>query len=371
MYSTASVSLALHVWVAPKSLAHCELLVVDVDGDDRGGPGQIGPGDRCVADAAASEHGDRVTAPDVAGVHRCAETGHHAASEQSGGGGRGLGIDRRALARVHQRLVDEGADAERRRQLGAVGQRHLLGGVERREAVPRLALQARPAGAAHRPPVEDHVVAGLDVGDAGADGLDDAGRLVAEQERELVVDAALAVVQIGVAHPARLDLDDGLARPRVGDDDRLERDRGTLRTGDDSLYFLRHGSERNRPSAAPTPVRALPAASKQFRRSPASATPSESAGHVGLVVTCDQPPGRWDLHADSHMEQHMRARSSGSGDRGHPPGRSIRRLRADQSSIAARASYVRPVEVADHAVRTGAGRPGPCRAACRSRPRPR
>ncbi len=138
-----------------------ELLVVDVDGDDRGGTGQIGAGDRRVADTAASEHGDRVAAPDVAGVHRGAEAGHHAAAEQAGRRGRRLGIDRGALAGVHERLLDEGADAERRRQLGAVGERHLLRGVERREAVPRLALQARPAGAADRPPVEDHVVAGL------------------------------------------------------------------------------------------------------------------------------------------------------------------------------------------------------------------
>ena len=58
-----------------------------------------------------------------------------------------------------------------------------------------------------------------------ADGLDDAGGLVAEQEREVVVDAALAVVQVGVAHAARLHLHERLARARVGDDDRLDGDR--------------------------------------------------------------------------------------------------------------------------------------------------
>ena len=47
-----------------------------------------------------------------------------------------------------------------------------------------------------------------------ADRLDDARGLVAEQEREVVVDPTLAVVQVGVAHTARLDLDDGLARAR-------------------------------------------------------------------------------------------------------------------------------------------------------------
>ena len=51
---------------------------------------------------------------------------------------------------------------------------------------------------------EDHEVAGRDVRDALADRLDHARRLVAEQERELVVDPALAVVQVGVADPAGL-----------------------------------------------------------------------------------------------------------------------------------------------------------------------
>ena len=51
---------------------------------------------------------------------------------------------------------------------------HLLRGVEGGEAVPGPAPAARPALAAHRPPVEDHEVAGRDVGDVGPDGLDHA-----------------------------------------------------------------------------------------------------------------------------------------------------------------------------------------------------
>ena len=41
---------------------------------------------------------------------------------------------------------------------------------------------------------------------SGPDGLDHAGRLVPEQVGEVVPDAALLVVQVGVAHPARLHL---------------------------------------------------------------------------------------------------------------------------------------------------------------------
>src|SRR5438128_1833199 len=70
----------------------------------------------------------------------------------------GLG-DLRALAGVHQRLLGERPDAERRRQLGAVLEGHLLARVEGVEAVPRPAAPAGPALAAHRAPVQDDEVA--------------------------------------------------------------------------------------------------------------------------------------------------------------------------------------------------------------------
>jgi hypothetical protein len=78
----------------------------------------------------------------------------------------GRRIDLGALPGGNQRLVGESTDAERRRQHGAVFQRHLLSGVEGAEAQPRLAAQAAATVAAHSPPVEDDEVAGLHVGDA-------------------------------------------------------------------------------------------------------------------------------------------------------------------------------------------------------------
>ena len=69
---------------------------------------------------------------------------------------------------------------------------------------------------------------------------DDARGLVAEQEREVVVDAALAVVQVGVADPAGLDVDDRLPGPGIGDENRLDRDRRTLAAGDDALHLVWH-----------------------------------------------------------------------------------------------------------------------------------
>ena len=104
------------MWVAPNSSRHVELPVVDVDGDDRVRAGEPRAGDRGVADAAAAEHRDAVAAADVAGVHRRAEPGHHAAAEQAGGLGPGAGCHLGRLARGDERLLGERADAERGRE---------------------------------------------------------------------------------------------------------------------------------------------------------------------------------------------------------------------------------------------------------------
>ena len=150
----------------------------------------------------------------------------------------------RALTRGDQRLLGERADAQRGRQLGAgevaLGERHLLGGVVGGEAVPRLAAVAGAAVAAHGAPVEDDEVTRLEPGHVRTDRLDQAGRLVAEEEGEVVVDPALAVVQVGVAHPAGLDLHHRLARAGIGDVDRGELHRLALRERDDGLDLL-HG----------------------------------------------------------------------------------------------------------------------------------
>ena len=65
---------------------------------------------------------------------------------------------------------------------------------------------------------------------------------MAEQERVLVVDAALAVGQIGVAHAAGKDVDHHLARTGVGDDDIHHLDRLALLPRDHSAHCLTHES---------------------------------------------------------------------------------------------------------------------------------
>ena len=223
-----------------------ELSRVEVDGDDGGRTGQLRPGDGGAPDSAAAEDRHRVAQPHLSGEHGRPEARHDAAAEQAHRLGPRRGVDLGALAGRDERLVREGADAEGGGERGAVGQRHLLRGVVGREAVPGPSPPARPALAAHGPPIEDDEVARRQVGDAGPDGLHEPGGLVPEEEGKVVVDAALAVVQVGVADAAGLDGDHRLARPRVGYDDRLERDRRTLLPRDHPAHLLSHARTSRR-----------------------------------------------------------------------------------------------------------------------------
>ena len=217
-----------------------EFSVVDVDGDDRRRPGEAGTGDGGVADPAAADDGDGVAAADLAGVDRGAETGHDSAAEQPGDLGFDGRVDLGALPGGDEGFLDEGADAQGRGKFLPGGEGHLLAGVVGVEAVPGFAALAGAAVPAHGAPVEDDEVTGCEVGDAVADGFDDPGGFVAEQEGEVVVDAAFAVVQVGVADPAGLDRHDGFTRPGVGDHDRLDRHRVALLERHDSTNLLRH-----------------------------------------------------------------------------------------------------------------------------------
>ena len=157
----------------------------------------------------------RVAAADLAGEHRRAEAGHHAAAEQPGD----LRLRRRrstlrALAGGDERLLGEGADAERRRQ-----RLRRRGSSSAWRCTSRSSTRAGPGGTSGTSPHTARQLRitkspGATLGDVGPDRLDHAGGLVAEQEREVVVDAALPVVQVGVAHAARLHLHERLARAR-------------------------------------------------------------------------------------------------------------------------------------------------------------
>ena len=126
---------------------------------------------------------------------------------------------------------------------------------------------------------------GCDVGDAGADRLDDPRRLVAEEEGEVVVDATLPVVEIGVADAARLHLHERFARPGVGHRDRLDRDRLLLRLRDHCPHFVRHG-RRVASRRVSTGVEARPraSASRRSRVSPVHPAAVVLAVAIGLWI---------------------------------------------------------------------------------------
>ena len=191
-----------------------ELAVIDVDRDDRARARNRCAEDRGVTDAAAPDDGHGLAAAYRCRVHRGAKAGHHPAAEQAGDLWLHRRVDLGALAGGDQGLGGERTDPERGRQRRTVLERHLLAGVVGCEAVPGLAAVAGAAVATDGTPVQDDEVTGRDVGDPLADGGHDTRSLMPEQERELVVDAALAVVQVGVADAARLDVDQRLARAR-------------------------------------------------------------------------------------------------------------------------------------------------------------
>ena len=151
--------------------------------------------------------------------------------------------------------------------------------------------------------------------------FDDPGGLVAEQERELVVDAALAVVQVGVADPAGLHLHHGLTRPRV----------------------------RDRRSSRPTPGR--PSCARRLREPPAAsllASPTLDCA----ASTAPQPA----------MQPRQKPPQAGRNCRSAP----VRRRRARRGRRWRR--FPRPSSTTRSAPRAGAARP-PARCTRSSRSR--
>ena len=221
-----------------------EFGVIGVDGDDRARSDQFCTGDGGVSHSAAADDGDGIVATDRTGIDRRTDAGHHPAAQQSCDGRVGLVIDLGALALVYKRFVGERSDAQSRGQFGAVGQRHLLRGVERVEAVPRAAALTGSALSAHRAPVEDHEITRGDLGHARTDRFHDPCCFVSEEEGIGVVDSALAVGQIGVADAARMDRDDHLARTGVGNDDVDKFDRLAFAPSNHTAHRLTHGSKR-------------------------------------------------------------------------------------------------------------------------------
>ncbi len=156
------------------------------------------------------------------GVHRGAPAGRHTAADEHGG------LEREPVVDLdHRVLRDGGALGERaehahRAEVGAAGVeperavRHAAledGGPHVAQVLP--ARRAVPAGPAVRDEAAHDVVPGLDLGDAGADLLDDAGALVAADDREARGQVPVGQVQVRVAQPRRGVLDQHLTGARA------------------------------------------------------------------------------------------------------------------------------------------------------------
>src|SRR5262249_18955055 len=159
----ASVSRELTVWVAPNSRASSSFRSSTSTPMIGLAPASRDP---AIAALPTPPHpktatlSPRPTFPVNIAAPRPAITPH---PSRPGVRGPGAGVALGGLARRDERLLRERADSEGGGERGAVGERHLLGRVERREAVPGAASLARAAGSAHGAPVEDDEVTRCEV----------------------------------------------------------------------------------------------------------------------------------------------------------------------------------------------------------------
>jgi hypothetical protein len=232
----------------PEPRGEVEPLGADVDGDDRRRPDDARGLDHVEADAAAAEHDDERSRRNLRRVEHRADAGHHAAPGDRPGGEVDVVGQRR-----HRPVGDEGqrrhrAQPERAAELAVADRRRARVGarsgttLERRADLAQMlvALDALKAAPARHRPVEQHAIADGDVLDTLADGLDDAGALVAEDH---VGDPPQVVV--GMAQPRGVELDTDFAVTRRGDLDGLD---GEPAVGSGDHGAARPPPRRHRPT---------------------------------------------------------------------------------------------------------------------------
>ena len=244
--------------VAPNSRRHLQLPGVDVDGDDRVGtcePCEPGDGGVCPPRRSRTRRPSRPD-PRCTRVHGGAEAGHHAAADQArrpraSPQGPPWWPDRHATRVFSAKapIPRAGDSAWPSRVIFRVA----LWVAKQYQGRPRLHERQSPADGT---PVQDHEVARHHVGDTFArPPRPGPSRLMAEQERKVVVDGTLPVVEVRVAYPTCLDGHEDLTRARVRDLDGLDGDRLTLGSGDYGPDAVRHDSplgSTGRPEVDPT-----------------------------------------------------------------------------------------------------------------------
>ncbi len=192
-----------------RSRAVVQLGRVAVDGDQARGAGDHGAHDARQADAAEADDRDARAGRDTRGLEHGADTGRDAAADERGGGRVGAIGEGDRRGRGHDGCLGHGRD-------GAVGADLLPGvvaterglaieqGVSVRRRVgarPDLAPTTGAAHAARDEPRQRNELADTGRRHARTDGLDDAGALVAHDDRRRAIPLPVADVEVGVAHP--------------------------------------------------------------------------------------------------------------------------------------------------------------------------
>ena len=199
----------------------CELVLVQVDGDDLLCSRDPRALDRRQANAAGAKDSHGAAVMDLGGIHRRAGAGHHAATDQR------RFVQGHLVVDVHQRvLVDQGVLGVGR-EVGELGDRVAVPGEARifvrtplgfrAAAKGRSAAEAVGAVAAEDRETHDHVVAGLELLDQVTDFLDDPRGLVSENAGRLEGVEPFDKVQIGMADAGGSRLDQYLTRAGLGD----------------------------------------------------------------------------------------------------------------------------------------------------------
>src|SRR6185312_2319866 len=167
-----------------QAAGHVELERVWIDRDDVLGTGEARALDGVDADAADAEHDDRVARSRLAGAHRRAPAGRHAAADQAGHFERDVVVDAHARELRHDRVVGERPQRAKAAVVLAVSMEAegfvleaANPGVQTAVAQVLVARRAVAALPTSRYVRGDDVVAGLHARDPRADGLDDAGAL--------------------------------------------------------------------------------------------------------------------------------------------------------------------------------------------------
>lgn len=186
---------------------------VDIDDDDLAGLVDDGALDNGQTDAAGAEDGDVVTLLDVGGDAGGAVAGGDAAAEQAGAVHGGILLDGDDGDVGDDGVLGEGGGAHEVQQVlalalearGAVGHDALALGGANLAAQVGLARLAELALLALGGVEGDDVVAGLHVGDALADGLDDTGTLVTEDDGEgtlgVLAGESVGIWNVSIQHP--------------------------------------------------------------------------------------------------------------------------------------------------------------------------